>query len=138
MQAQDILTKDKVTLRLNASMTYRVVDVTQLVKSAKSPEEILYLCVQLGLREQVALHTLDEILSERGVLADNVKPAAVARATEIGLELIEFGVKDILADNPVLMRLKELESYKELAEKVGTVNLIMSSDGLLPKMELKI
>ena len=180
VQGQDILTKDKVTLRLNASLTYRVVDVKRLVTASKSADEVLYLCVQLGLREQVAMHTLDEILGERSILAESVRPLATARADDLGLELIDFGVKDIilpgdmklllnkvieaqktaeanvilrreetaavrsmaqtakiLAENPVLMRLKELESYKELADKVGTLNVVMGGDGIA-KIDLKM
>ncbi|MDP2341716.1 MAG: slipin family protein [Deltaproteobacteria bacterium] len=178
VQGQDILTKDKVTLRLNASMTYRVVDVTLLVTSSKNADEILYLCVQLGLREQVAMHTLDEILSDRSVIAAQVRPAATARAKDLGLELVEFGVKDIilpgdmklllnkvieaqktaeanvilrreetaavrsmsqtakiLAETPILMRLKELELYKDVAEKVRTLNVVVSAEGL-PGLQL--
>lgn len=181
VQGQDILSKDKVTLRLNASLTYRVVDVKQLVTSSKSADEVLYLAVQLGLRDQVARHTLDEILGDRAILDDNVRPAVIERAGQLGLELVSFGVKDIilpgdmklllnkvieaqktaeanvilrreetaavrsmaqtakiLEENPVLMRLKELESYKELADKVGTVNVLLGSGlGSLPKIELK-
>lgn len=180
VQGQDIITKDRVTLRVTTSLTWRVRDVVQLVKSAKSPDEILYLAVQLALREQVAQHTLDELLSERALLADSIKPAALACADELGLELRAFGVKDIilpgemktllnkvieaqktaeanvimrreetaavrsmaqtakiLAENPVLMRLKELEAYKELAEKVTSLNVILGADGSLPKIELK-
>jgi hypothetical protein len=179
VQGQEILTKDKVTLRLNASMTYRIDDAKKLVTRAKSADEILYLAVQLGLREQVAVHTLDEILADRSLLAESVRPAAVARAEELGLTLVEFGVKDIilpgemktllnkvieaqktaeanvitrreetaavrsmaqtakvLGENPILMRLKELETYKELAEKVGTVHVVIGQDGM-PKLELK-
>ncbi len=180
VQGQDILTKDKVSLRLNTSLTYRVTDILKLVKGAKSADEVLYLAVQLGLREQVAQHTLDEILSDRVVLAAAVRPLAEARATELGLELVEFGVKDIilpgdmktllnkvieahktaeanvilrreetaavrsmaatakiLEENPVLMRLKELEAYKELADKVGTVNVVLGGDAD-KKLELKL
>lgn len=180
VQGQDILTKDKVTLRLNASMTYRVTDVVKLAKGAKNADEILYLAVQLGLREQVAVHTLDEILSERSVLTAAVRPQAADRAKDLGLELLDFGVRDIilpgemktllnkvieaqktaeanvilrreetaavrsmaqtaklLAENPVLMRLKELESYQELASKVATLNVVVSGDGA-PRVELKL
>lgn len=180
VQGQDILTKDKVTLRLNTSLTYRVVDVKRLVTASKSADEVLYLSVQLALREQVARHTLDEILAERAVLDDNLKPLATAKAKDLGLELVDFGVKDvilpgdmktllnkvieaqktaeanvilrreetaavrsmaqtakILAENPVLLRLKELEAYQELAEKVGTLNVVMGGADNLPKIELK-
>ena len=39
-------------------------------------------------------------------------------------------------DNPLLVRLKELEAYRELAGKVGTLNLVMG-EGALPTLQLK-
>jgi hypothetical protein len=36
----------------------------------------------------------------------------------------------VIADNPVLMRLKELESIKEIASQIGEVRLVVGSDGL--------
>jgi SPFH domain / Band 7 family len=179
VQGQEILTKDKVSLRLNASMTYRIDDPRKLITRAKNADEILYLAVQLGLREQVAGHTLDEILADRSLLAEQVRPAAMVRAEELGLVLLEFGVKDIilpgemktllnkvieaqktaeanvitrreetaavrsmaqtakvLGESPILMRLKELETYKELADKVGTVHVVIGHDGM-PKLDLR-
>jgi regulator of protease activity HflC (stomatin/prohibitin superfamily) len=172
VQGQDILTRDKVTVRLNASITYRVADVKLLVTSAKSADEVLYLAVQLALRDQVARHTLDELLGDRTILDENVRPTLDARAKELGIALMSFGVKDIilpgemrallnkvieaqktaeanvivrreetaavrsmaqtaklLEENPVLLRLKELDAYKELAEKVGTLTVVLGADG---------
>jgi len=172
VQGQDILTRDKVTVRLNTSITYAVADVKLLVTSAKSADELLYLTVQLALRDQVAKHTLDELLSDRTLLDEHMRPAIAARAKELGISLLSFGVKDIilpgemrtllnkvieaqktaeanvilrreetaavrsmaqtaklLEENPVLMRLKELDAYKELAEKVGTLTVVLGGDG---------
>jgi len=42
----------------------------------------------------------------------------------------------VLAENPLLVRLKELEAYKELAGKVGQVNLVLGT-GVLPQLQLK-
>ena len=36
----------------------------------------------------------------------------------------------MMADQPVLMRLKELESFKEIAGQIGEVRLVVGSDGL--------
>ena len=43
----------------------------------------------------------------------------------------------VLAENPLLVRLKELETYKDLAAKVGQVHLVLG-DNALHKLELKI
>jgi hypothetical protein len=42
----------------------------------------------------------------------------------------------VLTENPLLVRLKELEAYKELAAKVGQVHVVLG-DGALPQLKLK-
>lgn len=42
----------------------------------------------------------------------------------------------VLQENPLLVRLKELEAYAELAGKVGTLNLVVG-EGALPTLQLK-
>src|SRR5262249_25889493 len=36
----------------------------------------------------------------------------------------------VIAENPVLMRLKELETMKDIAEKIDEIKLVMGTDGL--------
>ena len=36
----------------------------------------------------------------------------------------------VIAENPVLMRLKELETMKEIAEKIDEIKLVMGTEGL--------
>jgi regulator of protease activity HflC (stomatin/prohibitin superfamily) len=176
---QEVMTKDKVSLRLNAAVTWKVVDARRLGSVARNAEEMIYLAAQMGLREQVAGHTLDELLGARDLLAEAVLPVVAARAQALGLAIVDIGVKDlvlpgemktllnrvteavkeaeanvilrreetaatrsmaqtakVLADNPLLIRLKELEAYKELAAQVGTVHVVIGSEGL-SKIELK-
>ena len=42
----------------------------------------------------------------------------------------------VLADNPLLVRLKELEAYKELAGNVGQIHVVMGADGV-PSLKLE-
>jgi regulator of protease activity HflC (stomatin/prohibitin superfamily) len=42
----------------------------------------------------------------------------------------------VLAENPLLIRLKELEAYKDLASKVGQVHLVLG-EGAVPTLQLK-
>jgi regulator of protease activity HflC (stomatin/prohibitin superfamily) len=80
IQAQEVMTKDRVTLRLNLAATYRVGDVRRLATVARAPDEVLYLAVQLAVREAVASRTLDELLAAREALAAALRPAVVSRA----------------------------------------------------------
>lgn len=176
---QEVMTKDKVSLRLNASVTWKVSDARRLQSVARNVDELLYLAAQMALREQVAGHTLDELLHARDLLADAATPVVAARAASVGATVVGVGVKDlilpgemktllnrvieatkaaeanviarreetaatrslaqtakVLSENPLLIRLKELEAYKELAQKVGTLHVVMGSEGLA-KLELK-
>jgi len=176
---QEVMTKDRVSLRLNLAAAYRVADARRLATVARAPDEVLYLAVQLASREAVATRTLDELLAAREELGMSLKPAVSERAAAVGLEVLDLGLKDlvlpgemkvllnrvieaqkeaeanvilrreetaatrsmaqtakVLAENPLLVRLKELEAYKELAGKVGTVNLVLGSD-VMPQLQLK-
>ena len=176
---QEVMTKDRVTLRLNLAAAYRVADARRLATVARAPDEVLYLAVQLASREAVATRTLDELLAAREELGLALKPSVAVRAAAVGLELLDLGLKDlvlpgemkvllnrvieaqkeaeanvilrreetaatrsmaqtakVLAENPLLVRLKELEAYKELAGKVGQVHLVLG-EGALPQLQLK-
>ncbi len=60
----------------------------------------------------------------------------IARREETAAARSMAQTAKILADNPLLVRLKELEAYKELAAKVGTLHVVLG-DGTLSKLELK-
>lgn len=176
---QEVMTRDRVTLRLNLSATFRVKDAERLAVVARAPDDVVYLAMQLAAREAVTTRTLDELLAGRDELAKVMLPSVRERAEGLGLELIELGVKDVvlpgemkellnkviqaqkeaeanviqrreetaatrslaqtakvLSENPLLVRLKELEAYKELAAKVGQVHLVLG-EGALEKIQLK-
>jgi regulator of protease activity HflC (stomatin/prohibitin superfamily) len=146
---------------------------------ARAPDDMLYLAMQLAAREAVATRTLDELLGSREDSEAEMHQAVSARAETVGLELIRFGMKDVilpgemktllnrvieaqkeaeanvilrreetaatrslaqtakvLGENPLLVRLKELEAYKELAGKVGQVHVVLGEGGLT-RLELK-
>lgn len=173
VQGQDVMTKDRVTLRLNVSAAFKVGDVERLATVARSPDELVYLALQLAAREAIGVRTLDELLASRESLRPELFGAVKERAHKVGLELTELGVKDlvlpgemkallnrvieaqkaaeanvitrreevaavrsmaqtakVLAENPLLVRLKELEAYQGLAAKVGQVHLVLGRDGL--------
>lgn len=177
---QEVMTRDRVTLRLNISATMRVKDARRLAAVARAPDDVVYLAMQLAAREAITTRTLDELLVARDELTKVMTPSVAVRAEAVGLELIELGVKDVilpgemkellnkviqaqkeaeanvilrreetaatrslaqtakvLSENPLLVRLKELEAYKELAGKVGQVHLVLG-EGAMEKFQLKL
>ena len=79
---QDIMTADKVTLRMNAVVTYRVVDARQAVSTVDDVRQALYREAQLALRAVVGARELDTFLMDKdGVASElaDIGPRACAR-----------------------------------------------------------
>src|SRR5204862_7714113 len=66
---QEILTADKVTLRLTAVVVYRVADPLRSVTHCDDAQQALYREVQLALRAAVGVRELDALLAEKDALA---------------------------------------------------------------------
>ncbi len=181
INGQEVMTADRVSLRVNVAVLYQVVDAERLATVAREPDDVLYMAVQLAMREAIATRTLDELLADREALGASVVRTVAERAERIGLEVKALGVKDVvlpgemkallnrviearkeaeanvilrreetaavrsmantakvLADNPMLVRLKELEAYKELAGNVGQVTIVAGGGGVMPKLNLDV
>ena len=117
---QEILTKDKVPLRVNLNAGYRVTDVvTAFAKQAK-PVDFLYKELQFGLRAAVGTRTLDELLENKSVI-DRVVAEHIARRVEgFGIEVDSVGVKDIILPGDMKTILAKVVE----ADKVALANVI--------------
>jgi len=117
---QEILTKDKVTLRVNLGAGYRVTDVLVAYAKQAKPVDYLYKELQFGLRAAVGTRTLDELLENKGVI-DEVVEAHIRRRIEgYGLEVESVGVKDIILPGDMKAILAKVVE----AEKAAQANVI--------------
>lgn len=164
--AQEILTKDRVGIRVTLTAFYKVVDAEKAALASGDLAGTLYRMVQFAIREAVATRTLDDILAARDTIDGEVRQFVAKRAADLGIEVGEIGVKDVILpgdvrdllnkvveaervakanlirrqeetaatrsllntarlmeDNPLLLRLKELEALEKLVEKVGRIDL---------------
>jgi len=171
---QEILTKDKVNLRVNLTAGYRVSDVLLAFSRQAKPVDYLYKELQFGLRAAVGTRTLDELLENKTVIDDVVGEHIKRRVVGYGLEVESVGVKDIILpgemktilakvveaekaaqanvirrreetaatrsllntakvmeDNPVALRLKELETLEKVTEKIDKISVFGGLDGVL-------
>jgi regulator of protease activity HflC (stomatin/prohibitin superfamily) len=117
---QEILTKDKVPLRVNLNAGYRVTDVvTAFAKQAK-PVDYLYKELQFALRAAVGARTLDELLENKGQLDRAVAEYILRRVEGYGLEVESVGVKDIILPG----EMKTILAKVVEAEKAALANVI--------------
>jgi regulator of protease activity HflC (stomatin/prohibitin superfamily) len=179
--AQEMLTKDRIALRVTLTAFRRITDPERVVATVPDVDAWLYRLVQFAIREAVAGRTLDEVLSAKAVLDAELRTYVGDRVADSGVEVTELGVKDVILpgeirelvnkvveaervakanlirrqeetaatrsllntarlmeENPLLLRLKELESLERLVEKVGRIDLHAGDgqgfDALLTKL----
>lgn len=173
LAGQELMTRDKVTLRLSLTVEYAVEDPALATHAVASVKDAMYLLVQLASREFVSGVTLDNLLGGRDAMTRYLHEDAVPKAKKFGVRVERIGVKDVvlpgemktllnrvieaekeaaanvilrreetaatrslantakvMADHPILLRLKELESLKEIASSIHEVRVVVGADGL--------
>ncbi len=118
---QEIMTSDKVTLRMNAVFSYRVKDALTYVSAAEESRQTLYREAQLALRSVVGTYSLDSLLSEKEKVADDLAQTMTARAAQLGVEAHGFGIRDVILPGDM----KALMNRVIEARKAADANLIM-------------
>ncbi len=176
VSGQEIMTLDKVTLRMNALVTYVINDARRAVSAAMDVRQSLYRDVQLALRAVIGGRELDSFLTGKDEVAQELEQQVRAQAAALGLEVRSVGIKDVilpgemkdlmnrvteakkaaeanliarreetaamrsqsntarlLAENPTLMRLRELEVLEKIAS-AGKMNIVLGEKGLADKV----
>ncbi|HEY9257728.1 slipin family protein [Chitinophaga sp.] len=121
INGQEILTKDKAALRINAWAQYRVVDIDKALLQNKDYERQLYILFQLALREYIAALNFDELLEKKDALAPYILQAVSPKAEALGITIASFGIRDIILPGDV----KEIMNQVLVAEKKAQANIIM-------------
>jgi hypothetical protein len=117
---QEILTADKVTLRLTAVVVYRVADPLRSVTHTDDAKQALYREAQLALRAAVGVRELDVLLAEKDAVAQDLTEQLKARSAAFGLEVIALGIRDVILPGDM----KELMNKVIEARKVAEANVI--------------
>ncbi|WP_375447823.1 slipin family protein [uncultured Fibrella sp.] len=121
VSGQEILTKDKASLRLTFFVQYQVQDVMKALVENKDYDKQLYIAVQMALREYIGGLTLDEILDKKGDLAPFIVNATATRAEQLGVELRNGGLRDIILPGDM----RDIMNQVLMAEKKAQANSIM-------------
>ncbi|HLW64324.1 MAG TPA: slipin family protein, partial [Gemmataceae bacterium] len=118
---QEIMTADKVTLRLNAKVTYRVADARLAVSVADDARQALYRETQLVLRALLGARELDNFLTDKDGVARELEDGLRRRAPSLGLEVIAAGIRDLILPG----EMKDLLNKVTEAKKAAEANLIV-------------
>ena len=116
VSGQEIMTRDKVTLRINLVVTSRVVDALKAVSTVKDWAQTLYRDAQLALREIVGVRTLDQLLSDKDSVGAEIRNALRARAASFGVEIRGVGLRDVILPGDMKTILNQVIAAKKQAE----------------------
>lgn len=96
IKGQEILTSDKVAIRVSLLVYYRVTDPVSATHNVSAYEERIYEDVQLAARRFLASRSLDMILTDRNEISEAVKDDVSGSASSYGVEVIRADVKDLV------------------------------------------
>lgn len=117
---QEILTADKVAVRVNCVCEYLVTDPVRVAKGVSNLNDSLHLAVQLALREYIGRCKLDDILSDREGMSAYLLEKLRGRAPDLAIEVRSAAVKDIILPGEI----REIMNTVLLAEKRAQASLV--------------
>jgi hypothetical protein len=121
INGQEILTRDKAALRINAWARFQVTDMEQALLQNKEYERQLYVALQLALRDYVCAMAFDELLEKKESLTPFILENVRETAVQLGTEVTAFGIRDIILPGEV----KDIMNQVLVAEKKAQANTIM-------------
>jgi regulator of protease activity HflC (stomatin/prohibitin superfamily) len=120
IKGQEILTSDKVAIRVSILVQFRVVDPTAAMHVVANYEERLYSDVQLAARRSLASMSLEEILTNRNRLSEEILRDVKESATGYGVAIVRADVKDLVFPG----NLQEIMNRVLAAERMSEVQLV--------------
>ncbi|MCL2162605.1 MAG: slipin family protein [Betaproteobacteria bacterium] len=174
VSGQEIMTRDRVGLRLTLVASWRYTDVQKAFAEVGKPSDYLYRELQFGLRAAVGTRSIDAILENKQDIDEMVAAHVREKMSGFGIEVGGLGVRDIvlpgemkdilvrvveaeksaeanvirrreetaatrsllntakvMEDNPVALRLKELETLERVAERIDRISVFGGLDQVL-------
>ena len=171
---QEILTRDKVSLRINMNANWLFEDVELAYQRLAKPSEFIYRELQFSLRAAVGTRSLDELLEDKQIIDQVVNQHLQEKLQGFGVKVLSVGVKDIvlpgemkvllaqvveaeksaqanvirrreetnatrsmlntarvMENNPIALRLKELETLEKVAERIDKISVFGGLDQVL-------
>jgi len=174
VSGQEILTRDRVTLRVNLAADYKVSDPLKAASSVKDFEEALHRSLQLAFRKTLGALSLDQLLADKVSVDAEAAAAVRSEMAGFGIEVGAIALKDVILpgemrdilnkvvaaqkeaeaniirrreetnatrsllntakvmeENPMMLRLKELEALESIAGKVERLTIHNGTAGLM-------
>jgi regulator of protease activity HflC (stomatin/prohibitin superfamily) len=117
--SQDVISKDNVTVRVNAVLYFRVVDPERAIIRVEDFNLATSQLAQTTLRSVLGKHDLDEMLSERDKLNEDIQDIIDAQTEEWGIKVANVEIKHVdLNESMIRAIARQAEAERERRAKV--------------------
>ena len=117
---QEILTKDKIGIRMNVACMYKIRNAVEFAEKISDLKGQLYSAVQLAIREIVGNYKLDEILEAKERISAEIYTVLKEREEMFCVDFLAAGIKDIILPGEI----REIMNSVLVAEKTAQANVI--------------
>ena len=117
---QEILTNDKVTLRISCVCNYKITDYIKIVSEIDDYKNQLYIAIQLALRDYIGERNLDTILTSKKELSEYLSSSLKEKGNLLYLDIEDVSVKDIVLPGEI----RDIMNTVLIAEKKAQANVI--------------
>ncbi|MES2692744.1 MAG: SPFH domain-containing protein [Verrucomicrobiota bacterium] len=120
IKGQEILTADKVAIRVSIIVQFKVSDPVAALHHVSNHDERLYSDVQLAARRSLASMALEQILTNRNQLSEDILNEVKGVAASYGVTILRADVKDLVFPG----NLQEIMNKVLAAERLAQAQLI--------------
>lgn len=117
---QEILTKDRVGVRVNFAANWKITDYKKLAETYPNIAGTLYTEAQLALRDYLGGKTMDEMLSDRENIGNEILELLKKRTAGMYVEILSAGIKDVILPGEISAIMNSVLA----AEKRAQANVI--------------
>jgi len=116
---QDVITRDNVSVKVNAVVYFRVVDPGKAVIQVANPYEATSQVAQTTLRSVLGQHEMDDLLSQRDKLNADVQKILDQNTESWGIKVANVEIKDVDLDETMVRAMaKQAEAERTRRAKI--------------------
>ena len=117
--SQDVISKDNVSVKVNAVLYYRVIDPERAIIQVESFHDATSQLAQTTLRAVLGRHELDEMLSQRERLNDDIQRDLDKQTDAWGIKVANVEIKHVDLDESMIRAIaKQAEAERERRAKI--------------------
>ena len=120
ISGQEILTADKVSLRINFVCSFRVTDPVSIVGRLKDYKTQIYVLTQLIMREFIGKYRFDDLIRQKDSIGGFVLERLRERESDFFVTFSDAGLKDIVLPGEI----RDIMNTVLIAEKAAQASVI--------------